>query len=274
MNERIKITPEASQADLKACCAALYQSDLARLLLGETFHPGGGDLTLCLGELLHLEPASQVLDVASGQGTSAILLAQQFGCQVQGIDYSPDMVQRANTRAQALGLDHLVSFQVGDAERLPFLDAAFDALLCECAFCTFPDKASAAAEFQRVLKSGGRLGLSDLTRSGDVPLELQGLLSWIACVADAQPVERYAQILSAAGFLIEAIEPHDEALSELVSEVQNKLLSAEILLHLKQIELPPTVNFTQAKTLARAAKDSIRTGQFGYVVLIATRPSC
>jgi arsenite methyltransferase len=205
--------------------------------------------------------------------SSALLLAQHFGCRVLGIDYSQHMVQRANARAHELGLDHLVSFRTGDAERLPLPDAAFDALLCECAFCTFSDKAAAAAEFQRVLKPGGHLGLSDLTRSGDVPPELQGLLAWIACLADAQPMERYIQVLTGAGLTIEASERHDETLSELVREIQGKLLSVELLMELKQIELPPTLNFAQVKALAKAAAAAVRAGQFGYVALLAARPT-
>src|SRR5579884_3516771 len=190
MNDKLETTPpsvleSASSEAVKTCCATLYQSDLARLLLGESFHPGGEALTLHLGELLQPGPASSVLDVASGAGSSAILLAQRFGCRVLGIDYGLDAVRQANERVQSLGLAHLVSFQQGDAEHLSLSDATFDALLCECAFCTFPDKAVAAAEFQRVLKPGGHLALSDLTRNEDVPPDLQGLLSWIACIADA-----------------------------------------------------------------------------------------
>jgi arsenite methyltransferase len=273
VNERVEdaSTSQQEAEELKTCCAALYQSDLARLLLGETFHPGGEALTLCLGQLLQLGPTSKVLDVAAGQGTSAILLAQRFGCRVLGIDYGEDAVRQANERARSLGLSHLVSFQQGDAERLPVANASFDALLCECAFCTFPDKAAAAAEFRRVLRPGGRVGLSDLTRSGEVPPELQGLLAWIACIADALPVERYVQLLSDAGLTVETIERYDEALDELVRSVQGKLLGVEMLIKLKQIELPLALDFAQAKTLAKAAAAAVRAGQFGYVVLSAVR---
>ncbi len=274
MNDPAEKLPFPEAEEIKSCCATLYQSDLVRLLLGDSFHPGGQTLTIRLGELLQLGPDSLVLDVASGQGTSAILLAQHFGCRVLGVDYGRVAVAQANERAQALGLEHLISFRQGDAELLPFLDATFDAVLCECAFCTFPDKERAAAEFRRVLKPGGRVGLSDLTRSGEIPQDLQGLLAWIACIADAQPLEYYLHNLTAASLSIEHTEAHNEALAELVRTIQGKLLSAELLVKLKQVELPQAIDFEQAKALAKSAAAAIRAGQFGYVVIIAARPAC
>lgn len=269
MNDSAKRLPLPEVEEIKSCCATLYQSDLVRLLLGDSFHPGGDALTIRLGELLQLGPDSSVLDVASGQGTSAILLAQRFGCRVLGIDYGSQAVVQANERARTLGLEHLISFQQGDAEQLPVQSSAFDAVLCECAFCTFPDKARAAAEFHRVLKPRGRVGLSDLTRSGEIPQDLEGLLAWIACIADAQPLEHYLHYLTTARLSIEHTEAHDEALTEMVRTIQGKLLSAELLVKLKQVELPQTINFEQAKRLARSAAAAIRGGQFGYALIVA-----
>jgi SAM-dependent methyltransferase len=175
--------------EVKSCCAAVYQSDWARLLLGESFHPGGLELTGHLGTLLNLGQDSYVLDVSSGQGASAIHLAQRFECKVLGIEYGSQAVGQATERAIAGGVAHLVSFRQGDAEYLPVPGGTFDAVICECAFCTFPNKAHAASEFWRVLKPGGQVGLSDVTLTGEVPEDLQGLLAWIACIADAQSVE-------------------------------------------------------------------------------------
>ena len=74
--------------EMKQCCARLYESEIVSRLLGESFHPGGIALTERLGQLLGLTPASRVLDAASGKGTSAVVLAQRFGCSVIGVDLS------------------------------------------------------------------------------------------------------------------------------------------------------------------------------------------
>jgi len=80
-------------SELKSCCANLYESDFARILLGDSFHPGGLNLTGRLGELLGLAPGVRVLDVASGKGTSAMYLAKRFGCEVVGVDFGASDVR-------------------------------------------------------------------------------------------------------------------------------------------------------------------------------------
>jgi ubiquinone/menaquinone biosynthesis C-methylase UbiE len=255
---------------LKQCCAKLYESDLAKILLGDSFHPGGLRLTERLGELLRLTPESRVLDVASGTGTSAFFLAERFGCHVVGIDYSGQNVADASELASAKGLSSLVRFEHGDAEGLRFPDKSFDAIICECAFCTFPHKTDAAREFARVLRPGGRVGLSDLTRGPALPKELHSLLAWIACIADAQPVDGYADYLRSAAFELEKVEVHDEALTEMVQQIRMKLLSAEVLVGLKKLVLP-NVDFTPAKQMAQSALSAIQQGQLGYAVLITVK---
>lgn len=258
-------------AEIKSCCANVYQSDLARLLLGDSFHPGGISLTEHLGALLHLGPEQRVLDVASGQGSSAIALAQRYGCQVLGIDYAAQAAMSAAQAATEAGVTHLVTFLQGDAECLPVPDESFDAIICECALCTFPNKAAAVAEWWRVLKAGGQVGLSDLTRDGAVPETLQGLLAWIACIADAQPVSTYTRYLTMANFTIKQLETHNEALQELVQQIRAKLLSVELLVKIKKLDLPPSLDFEQAKVLAKAAMAAIQMHKFGYIVLVASK---
>lgn len=258
--------------ELKTCCAALYESDWARLLLGDSFHPGGLTLTERLGNLLDLQPGQRLLDVAAGRGASAIFLAERFGCEVVGLDYGAEAVKEAQAEAEAKGLSHLVSFVQGDAEQLRFDEASFDAIICECAFCTFPNKAAAAGGFARVLRPGGRLGLSDLTRSGALPPELETLLAWVACVADARPIEEYTAYFERAGLSAGQIELHNNALGDMVRSAQGKLLGLEIMLKLGKLELPAGIDFDQAKAIARAAGQAARDGRLGYALLVGWKP--
>jgi arsenite methyltransferase len=257
---------------VKQCCARLYESDVATLLLGDSFHPGGLQLTEKLGQLLDLGPESRVLDVASGKGTSAIFLAERFNCEVIGIDYGGQNVDEANRQAAAKGMGvGRVRFERADAELLPVPDASFDAVICECAFCTFPDKTIAAREFARVLRAGGQVGISDLTRGPVLPKELDNLLSWVACVADAQPIDSYSTYLRAAGLVVQHVEAHDEALTELVQQVRAKLLSAEIMVGLKKLDLPG-VDFGAAKQLVKDVVAAIEQRQLGYAIVTAAKP--
>jgi arsenite methyltransferase len=260
---------EVAPSAIKQCCAALYESDAARLLLGESFHPGGTRLTERLGQIVNLTPQARVLDVAAGKGTSATFLASRFGCEVVGIDFSRKNVEEAARNATDMGVRERVSL-CADAERLPFADASFDAVICECAFCTFPDKTAATGEFARVLRVGGQVGLSDLTRNGALAPELDGLLSWIACIADAQPLATYVSLLLAAGLNVHVTEEHDAALVELVNQVRTRILAAEVLVGLKKLTLPG-FDFEDARNIAKHALQAVAQGGLGYAIVAASR---
>ena len=102
---------QVNDTELKTCCAAVYQSDFARMLLGDSLHPGGLPLTERLGNLLTLSPLDHVLDVACGRGESAIFLATRFGCRVTGIDFGQTNVADATLRAEAANVATLVQFR-------------------------------------------------------------------------------------------------------------------------------------------------------------------
>jgi arsenite methyltransferase len=267
----MKPVDATTSAEVKQCCAKLYESDFARLLLGDSFHPGGVKLTERLGQLMQLGPNSRVLDVASGRGTSDLFIAEHFECEMVGLDFGKQNVDCANSEAAERGLSARVRFEQADAESIPFPNGSFDAVICECAFCTFPDKSRAASEFARVLRPGGHVGISDLTRAAELPEELDNLLAWIACIADAQPVERYMNWFRNAGLTLLATESHDEALVEMVRQIQAKLLGVEIMKGLKKVDLSG-LDFTAAKRTANAAVTAIQKGQLGYAIITAQKP--
>jgi hypothetical protein len=121
-----------------------------------------------------------------------------------------------------------------------------------------------------VLKPGGNLGMTDITRRGELPEALRGLLAWVACVGAAQTLDAYETDLREAGLQIALSEEHDSALAHVVHDIRTRLLAAEILVRLKHMQLP-VADFDQAKALARTAADAVRAGQFGYALLTATK---
>jgi arsenite methyltransferase len=263
---------EVAGDQIKSCCAAMYGSDWAHLLIGDSMHPGGAELTERLGDLLGLNPGSRVLDVASGRGASGLALSRRFGCQVTGIDLSPTCVEAARLEARRSGLVDQVRFEIGDAEELGFNDGEFDAVICECGFCTFPDKVQAAGEMARVLKPGGRIGLSDLVRRRELPPELQTLAGWFACMADAMSESEYVDCLETAGFRLQDFELHDDALTDLLQRVRGRLFAASVLAGIGAIDIR-SADLDQATEIARAAESAVRAGSLGYVLMAAIKKS-
>ena len=268
MSGEVPGRPDA--VDVKQCCARLYESEFASRLLGESFHPGGAALTERLGHLVGLTPDSLVLDVASGKGTSAVLVAERFGCAVVGVDLSAQNAVHATAEAGRLGLAGRLRFEVGDAEQLPLAEASVDAIICECAFCTFPDKPVAAAEFARVLKPGGRVGLSDITRAPGPPGELADLMAWIACLADARPADAYTAWLTDAGFTNATIEEHDEALMEMIRRIGTRLFATEVLAGLGKLDLAG-IDLPALKRMTKQALTAAAEHRLGYAIVCATK---
>ena len=116
-----------------------------------------------LAEACDLNWDERVLDVAAGNG-NATLAAARRGCKVTSTDYVSTLLDRGAERARAEGAD--VTFQVADAEALPFADASFDAVLSTFGVMFAPDQAKAASELARVCRPGGRIGLANWTPDG------------------------------------------------------------------------------------------------------------
>lgn len=240
--------------EIKACCAAAYSSPAARFLLGDSFHPGGAALTAQLARALRVGPSDLVVDVACGPGTSAHQLARETGCAVIGVDLAPP----AETD------DPRVRFLRGDAEALPLDDASVDGALCECALCTFPDKDAAAAELARVLRPGARVALADLTADpARLPASLTSLQAWVACIADARPLDEIATRLERAGLAVEERVQHDDALAGMLDRVEARLQVAALL-------APDAI--ASAHALLGDARGALEAGLLGYGVVIARRP--
>lgn len=137
-----------------------------------------------LAEACDLHCDEQVLDVAAGNG-NATLAAARRGCKVTSTDYVPALLERGEDRARAEGLE--VTFQVADAEALPFEDASFDVVLSTFGVMFTPDQAKAAAELARVCRPGGRIGLANWTPEGFVGQMFKTLGRHLPPPAGVQP---------------------------------------------------------------------------------------
>jgi SAM-dependent methyltransferase len=114
--------------------------------------------SLC--EALDLRSGARVLDVAAGNGNATLAAARRW-CDVTSTDYVPALLESGRRRAQAEG--HIVTFREADAEKLPFPDASFDAVVSTFGVMFTPDQEQAARELGRVCRPGGRIGLASWT---------------------------------------------------------------------------------------------------------------
>lgn len=128
-------------------------------IIGTTLQ-GVGE-SLC--EAADLVSGQRVLDVACGNGNASLGAARRF-CRTTGLDYVPELLERARERARAERL--AIEFVEGDAENLPFPEASFDAVISSYGVMFTPDQQRAADELLRVCKAGGRIALANWTPEG------------------------------------------------------------------------------------------------------------
>jgi SAM-dependent methyltransferase len=135
----------------------------------DQFHTRGYPATLELAELAEVTATSSVLDIGSGIGGPARVLAEAFGCEVAGVDLSESFVEAARYLNRRTGQEVQVSFAVGNALNVPFGDAAFDIVLLQHVAMNIADRALLYREISRVLKPGGRFATYDIVSNGAQP---------------------------------------------------------------------------------------------------------
>ena len=139
--------------------------------------PGEANLGLGCGNpigMADLKPGETVLDLGSGAGFDAFLASRQVGPsgQVIGMDMTVEMIEKARGNAEGLNI-HNVEFRLGKIESLPIEDSSVDVVISNCVINLSPDKAAVFGEIHRVLRPGGRIVISDILRSGEIPQELR-----------------------------------------------------------------------------------------------------
>jgi ubiquinone/menaquinone biosynthesis C-methylase UbiE len=152
------LSPKTDTYAIKAKQQAMWASgDFA--VIGTTLQIVGEDLS----ESADVRAGERVLDVAAGNGNATLAAARRFA-RVTSTDYVPDLLEKGKRRAEAEGLE--VTFEVADAENLPYADSSFDVILSTFGVMFAPDHEQSARELTRVVRPGGRIGLASWTPQG------------------------------------------------------------------------------------------------------------
>jgi ubiquinone/menaquinone biosynthesis C-methylase UbiE len=156
-----------------SCDPARMAEDLSGVKTRQQAMWGAGDFAVIgstlqivgesICEAVDLRAGERVLDVAAGNGNATLAAARRFG-RVTSTDYVPALLERGRRRAEAEGLS--VTFEVADAESLPYADGQFDVVLSTFGVMFAPNHQRAACELRRVCRPGGRIGLASWTPTG------------------------------------------------------------------------------------------------------------
>jgi arsenite methyltransferase len=167
--------------------------------------PEGANLGLGCGNpqaIAALCPGEIVIDLGSGAGFDCFLAARQVGPKghVIGVDMTHEMLAKARVNASRINVGN-VEFRLGELEHLPVADNTADVILSNCVINLVPDKLQVFREALRVLKSGGRLAISDVVNTSPLSDDLKLDPTLICgCVSGAAPVDQLRAWLAAAGF--------------------------------------------------------------------------
>lgn len=170
-----------------------------------------------------LQPGEVVLDLGSGGGLDVMLAARKVGATgfAYGVDMTDEMLQLATRNAAKAGVTN-VEFRKGHIEDIPLPDQSVDVIISNCVINLSGDKGQTLSEAYRVLRTGGRLAVSDIVVDGvldDLPVseaQIRQALSWAGCIAGALTVDQYKALLADAGFQeIEVNVKHRYTLEEL-----------------------------------------------------------
>lgn len=170
---RAHYNPTGLTARLRAALA-VFGPEHARLTPRELapldqFHTRGAAATAEIAELAGITRATAVLDVGSGIGGPARLLAASRGCRVTGIDLSEPFVDAARYLTGRTGQADAVSFQVADALTPGFEGPAFDVVLMQHVAMNIADRERLYRGLKQVLRPGGRLAIHDIVATGAAP---------------------------------------------------------------------------------------------------------
>ena len=205
---QIALTPIGTSSASSGCCQAdgpdcgcsgsYSAADLEAVGLAESVSLGCGNPTM----LAELEPGQIVLDLGSGAGLDVLISAKRVspGGHAYGVDMTDEMLAIANANRERSGVAN-ATFLKGTIENVPLPDSSVDVVISNCVINLSTDKAAVLTEIARVLKPGGRVGVSDIVAEDRLsPEERAERGSYVGCIAGALSQSEYEEGLKAAGF--------------------------------------------------------------------------
>ena len=165
------------------------------------------------GAIASLQPGETVLDLGSGGGFDCFLAVQEVkeSGTVIGVDMTPEMVSKARANAEKAGYAN-VDFRLGEIENLPVADGVIDVIISNCVINLSPEKVKVFKEAYRVLKPGGRLAVSDVVATAELPEFIRNDTTLLTgCMSGASLITEVETFLKDAGFEAISIKPKDES---------------------------------------------------------------
>ncbi len=197
--------------------------------------PKGADKGLGCGNptaIASLKKGEVVLDLGSGAGLDCFLASKEVGDdgEVIGVDMTREMIQKARSNKEEYGYKN-VDFRLGEIENLPVANDYVDVIISNCVINLSLDKQRVLDEAYRVLKSGGRLAVSDIVLTKQIPSHMITIDSYGACIAGASFIDDLELLLKSSGFKNIKITPKSQSkefLKEWSKNIENYIVSANI----------------------------------------------